>query len=117
MVCAQAQAQQPADASSDASGDQLQEVVVTAERRTESLRTTPIATTVLSSDELSQKGVVQIADLQHASPALSITTVGLSRIVNIRGIGLHSRSPSVVPGVAFYSDGLWQPTAALICSS
>ena len=29
--------------------------------------------------------------------------------VNIRGIGLDSGSPAVVPGIATYRDGLWQP--------
>jgi iron complex outermembrane receptor protein len=89
--------------------DQLQEVVVTAERRSENLQTTPIAATVLNADELVQKGVVQMQDLQTASPSLSISPAGLSSSVNIRGIGLDSGSPSVVPGVATYREGLWQP--------
>jgi iron complex outermembrane receptor protein len=88
---------------------ELQEVVVTAELRAENLQTTPIAATVLNADELRQKGVLQMADLQTASPSLSITPAGLTANVNIRGIGLDSGSPSVVPGVAGYRDGLWQP--------
>jgi iron complex outermembrane recepter protein len=87
----------------------LQEVVVTAERRTENLQRTAIAATVLNQEDLSKKGVVQMADLQNASPSLSITNAGLTANVNIRGIGLDSGSPSVVPGVATYRDGLWQP--------
>ncbi len=90
-------------------GQQLQEVVVTAERRAENLQTTAISATVLDSSELVQKGVVTIQDLQNASPALSITPSGLTANVNIRGIGLDSGSPAVVPGVAEYRDGLWQP--------
>ncbi len=88
---------------------QLQEVVVTAERRTENLQTTAISATVLDSTELVEKGVVTIQDLQNASPSLSITPSGLTANVNIRGIGLDSGSPAVVPGVAEYRDGLWQP--------
>ncbi len=88
---------------------QLQEVVVTAERRAENLQTTAISATVLDSSELVQKGVVTIQDLQNASPSLSITPSGLTSNVNIRGIGLDSGSPAVVPGVAEYRDGLWQP--------
>ncbi len=88
---------------------QLQEVVVTAERRAENLQTTAISATVLDSSELVQKGVVTIQDLQNASPSLSITPSGLTANVNIRGIGLDSGSPAVVPGVAEYRDGLWQP--------
>ena len=88
---------------------ELTEVIVTAERRNENLQTTPIAVTVLNEDELVKKGVVQMADLQNASPSLSISPAGLSASVNIRGIGLDSGSPAVVPGVATYRDGLWQP--------
>jgi len=100
-----ARAQQAGPSSSDA----LTEIIVTAERRPENLQTTPIAVTVLSADELVQKGVVQMSDLQTASPSLSITPAGLTANVNIRGIGLDSGSPSVVPGVATYREGLWQP--------
>lgn len=105
-----ATAQQPsATQGQPESSVELQEVVVTAERRTENLQTTAISATVLNSDDLARKGVVQMADLQNASPSLSITNAGLSSNVNIRGIGLDSGSPSVVPGVATYKDGLWQP--------
>jgi iron complex outermembrane recepter protein len=100
-----ATAQQAVPSPSDA----LTEIVVTAERRPENAQTTPIAVTVLSADELVQKGVVQMSDLQTASPSLSITPAGLTANVNIRGIGLDSGSPSVVPGVATYREGLWQP--------
>lgn len=87
---------------------QLQEVVVTAERRQENLQTTAISAMVLNSRDLVQKGVVTLEDLQNASPSLSITSLGLTTNFNIRGVGLNSGSPSVVPGVAVYRDGLWQ---------
>jgi iron complex outermembrane recepter protein len=99
----------PSSASPSSQNDQLEEVIVTAERRSENLQKTAIAATVLNGDELVQKGVVQMADLQNASPSLSITPAGLTANVNIRGIGLDSGSPAVVPGVATYRDGLWQP--------
>lgn len=89
--------------------DQLKEVVVTAERRTENLQKTAIAASVLDASQLEKKGVSSMADLQTATPALSITNTGLVANVNIRGIGLDSGSPQVVPGVASYRDGLWQP--------
>jgi iron complex outermembrane recepter protein len=89
--------------------DQLQEVLVTAERRTENLQTTPIAATVLGAKALVQKAVLTISDLQYASPSLTFTPAGLNDDINIRGIGQVSGLPAVVPGVAVYRDGLWQP--------
>jgi iron complex outermembrane receptor protein len=56
--------------------------------------------------------VVNLYDLQNATPALTINSDGVVAFVNIRGIGLDSNSPQVVPGVAMYRDGLWQPPIA-----
>ena len=106
---AYAQDTAPAKPNEGAEAQQLKEVVVTAERRTENLQTTPIAASVLDASALNRKGVVSLADLQNATPALSITNTGLVANVNIRGIGLDSGSPQVVPGVSSYRDGLWQP--------
>jgi iron complex outermembrane recepter protein len=107
---ASAQQSGPGSTTTEIKGsDALAEIIVTAERRAENVQTTPIAVTVLSQDELVQKGVMQMSDLQTASPSLSVTPAGLTANVNIRGIGLDSGSPSVVPGVASYRDGLWQP--------
>lgn len=92
--------------------DVLEEVVVTAQRRAESAQSVAIAVTALNGDELSDKAVVRLDDLQFASPALTITDAGLTRSVNIRGIGLASGSPAVTAGVATYVDGVFQPPIA-----
>ena len=47
--------------------------------------------------------------MQYATPSLSITSAALSQNVNIRGIGLSSGNPAVVPGVPIYMDWLLQP--------
>jgi iron complex outermembrane recepter protein len=87
----------------------LEEVVVTALRRTESAQDVAVAVTVINGDQLKDKGVTNLDDLQFASPALTISDAALTRSVNIRGIGLASGSPSVTPGVATYVDGIFQP--------
>lgn len=87
----------------------LQEIVITAQRRSENLQTVPIAVTALRGDDLAGKAVTSIADLQNASPALSISDSGLTDSVNIRGVGLASGNPNVGNGVATYVDGLFQP--------
>ncbi len=87
----------------------LQEIVITAQRRSENLQTVPIAVTALQGDELKSKSVLSVADLQNESPSLSISNSGLTNAVNIRGIGLASGNPNVGNGVATYQDGLFQP--------
>jgi iron complex outermembrane receptor protein len=87
----------------------LEEVVVTAQRRTENLQDLAISVTAITGDQLEGKGVDRLADLQFASPSLSITDRGETYAINIRGIGLASNLPQASNGVALYVDGLFQP--------
>lgn len=87
----------------------LDEIVVTAERREANLQSVPLAATALTGEQLEDKGVQRLADLQNAAPSLSITDQGLTQSVNIRGIGIASGSPAVANGVATYLDGVFQP--------
>jgi iron complex outermembrane receptor protein len=96
-------------ARADGAGDKIDEVVVTAQKRSENLQDVPIAMTALSADDLVNKAVTRSSDLQYASPALTVTDAGLTQSVNIRGIGLSSGSPNAANGVATYVDGLFQP--------
>jgi iron complex outermembrane recepter protein len=86
----------------------LEEIVVTALRRTENLQTVPIAATALSGAKLESSAVERLSDLQFVSPSLSITSAGETESINIRGIGLTSNLPTVTNGVATYVDGLFQ---------
>ncbi|QUD88317.1 TonB-dependent receptor [Phenylobacterium montanum] len=101
-----AMAQTEAAASAPA---QLQEVVVTAQKRSENVQTVPISMTALTGKSLTEKSVTTLADLQFAAPSLSVENAGLTQSVNIRGIGLASGSPNAANGVATYVDGVFQP--------
>jgi iron complex outermembrane recepter protein len=87
----------------------LEEITVTAQRRTENLQITSIAATAILGDALDDKAISNLVDLQFAAPSLTITDGMLSQSVNIRGIGLASGSPAVTNGVATYVDGVFQP--------
>ncbi|MEJ5979635.1 TonB-dependent receptor [Novosphingobium sp. PS1R-30] len=91
-----------------ASEGRLEEIVVTAQRRRESLQDVPIAASAIAGSALEGKAVDRLADLQFATPGLSVTDAGETQSVNIRGIGLSSNLPSVTNGVATYVDGLFQ---------
>ena len=97
-----------AETSTD-TGEVLEEIVVTAERRQTNLRDVPIAITVITGDALDEKAVRRLEDLQFAAPGLTVTTAGITQAVNIRGVGLASGSPAVTNGVSTYIDGLFQP--------
>lgn len=72
----------PADRSADAS---LQEILVTATRRTEPLSKVPISVTAVSQDQMDQLGVKDIQDLVRYVPGVSIDNSGTNAI-SIRGI-------------------------------
>lgn len=100
---------QEAAENSQRSSAGLDSIVVTAQRREENLQDVPIAATAYSGDQLDSKAVDAIADLELATPSLSITNAGETQSVNIRGIGIASNSPNISNGVATYIDGIFQP--------
>ncbi|MEO7691355.1 MAG: TonB-dependent receptor [Sphingomonas sp.] len=99
----------PAPAAAAQPDDTLTDIVVTAQRRTERLQNVAVSATALDGAALAEKAITSLADLQTATPALSISNGGIIQNVNIRGIGLASGSPNVTAGVATYVDGLFQP--------
>lgn len=95
-------------AKTEQGNDGVPEIVVTAEKRSESVMKTGIAVTALSGQDLQAKQILGAADLQNFAPALSITNNGLTNNVNIRGIGLNVTTPAVTSGIAMYRDNLYQ---------
>ncbi len=102
----------PAQSPSASSGasDKLEEIIVTAQRRTQSLQHVATSATVLTSDVLEQKGVGDLYKLQYAAPAVTISGFGSANIFNIRGIGRSQVDIDVPSGVVIYRDGA--PTLA-----
>jgi iron complex outermembrane receptor protein len=96
-------------ASSGAS-DKLEEIIVTAQRRTQSLQHVATSATVLTGDVLEEKGVGDLYKLQYAAPAVTISGFGSANVFNIRGIGRSQVDIDVPSGVVIYRDGA--PTLA-----
>ena len=76
-----------AQAQGAAANDGLEEIIVTAKRRSEDLQTTSISATVLNQDLLENKGVTDLFALQYAAPAVTVTQYGSANVFNIRGLG------------------------------
>jgi iron complex outermembrane receptor protein len=100
-----------ADASaSAASTHQVQEVVVTAERRATSLQHTALAITAVSGKSLDQSFTNNIAGLNATVPSLEITKAsGFENLVTIRGVGSETPENSLTtsPGVSEFVDGVY----------
>ena len=88
---------------------ELDEVVVTAERREVNLQDVPASATVLTADDLAAKGVDNVIDIQTVAPSVAINTYNRSTFINIRGVGIAQSAPTSNPGVAYYIDGMFIP--------
>jgi iron complex outermembrane receptor protein len=100
----------------DANGG-LEDIVVTAERRTQRLQDVPISATVLNAADISRKGINNLADIQQVAPSIAINTFNRSTFINIRGVGIAQSAPTSNPGVAFYIDGQLIPHEQFIGQS
>ncbi len=83
----------------------LDTILVTAERREQSLQDVPISATVLTGEQLESRGVVNLNDIQQVAPSIAINTFNRSTFINIRGVGIAQSAPTSNPGVAYYIDG------------
>jgi iron complex outermembrane receptor protein len=93
-----------------ASAQQLDEIVVTARKREESLQTVPVAVTALTSADFARQNVVSLQDLNLGIPNVTITqNTGLpgGAQVYIRGIGQDDSTFTSEQGVGLYVDGIY----------
>ena len=106
-------AQVNAQSNDDGSSFALEEIVVTAQKRTESLQDTPIAITAFTADGLADKGINDISKIASFTPNLVFDTtspiggVSSGAAVFIRGIGNTDFSLTTDPGVGTYVDGVY----------
>ena len=85
----------------------LEEILVTAQRRSEPLQDVPVAVSSLSASALEQQGVTGVQNLAQAVPNLSfVTTVNLASPF-IRGVGSRLFDPTSESPVAIYVDDVY----------
>lgn len=91
-----------------AQAQQLEEVIVTAQKRSESLQDVPISIAVVSGVELANLNKTQITDLQRLVPGFTFTenTSDAGRNILIRGIGTSSFSRMVDLSVGTMVDNV-----------
>jgi iron complex outermembrane receptor protein len=92
----------------------IEEITVTARKREENLQDTPVAVTAFSADEIVDRDIRQIDQIQATVPSLQFdSAVGSSNAarVYLRGVGNGDPISSDDPGVGLYVDGVFQPRA------
>jgi iron complex outermembrane receptor protein len=88
---------------------QLEEVIVTAQKRTESLQDVPIAVSAFQRDELRDFGISDTQSLQAVTPSLVFNNRGPVAQPFIRGIGTTLSLLGLEPSVATYVDDQYYP--------
>src|SRR5580658_9827394 len=103
-----AHAQQSTTTTQPSSSGELEEVTVTARKRTESILNVPVDVQALPASQLQTFQVTQLTDLPTLVPGLNFGTslLSIGTLVSIRGIGTASQDPGVDQSVALNIDGL-----------
>lgn len=88
-------------------GTMIEEIVVTATKRTVGLQDVPLAITALSGDQLERIGAVGFADFYRSAPGLTFNqTDPGSGTFSMRGVSTSITGGNVQPTVALYIDEL-----------
>ena len=82
------------------------DIIVTAERRSERLQTTPMSASVLTGADLAHQSIVNVDQLQFAMPSVAVDNFGQGLEFNIRGIGKAEHNSQTTTGVITYRDGV-----------
>lgn len=86
---------------------QLEEVIVTAQKREQSLQDVPIAVTAVGREILENNEINDVEDLSKLVPSLRFSADAyINSAVNIRGVGTNVYSIAVEPNVSVMLDGV-----------
>ncbi|MDH3547546.1 MAG: TonB-dependent receptor plug domain-containing protein, partial [Gammaproteobacteria bacterium] len=84
----------------------LEEIVVTAQRRAQSLQEVPIAIEVFTGNELRRQGFRDLDDLANFSPTVLIEPRVQDQDVSIRGFGTTGNALTLDAATPFFVDGI-----------
>ncbi len=93
----------------------IEEVIVTARKRSESIQETPIAITALSTTQLEQRSLTNLVEIGAYIPNVVMNTSpsssggGNNAQIYIRGIGQSDFLFTTDPGIGIYVDGVFHP--------
>lgn len=112
-VYAQAGLEKPAidGATTGAAEGGLQDIVVTARKRSENVQNVPVAISAISNESLATRGLVQTSDLSGSVPNLQIQSAYGTSLPNftLRGVGVGNEfNTNAASPVGVYVDEVYQ---------
>ncbi len=95
----------------------LEEIIVTAQRREQSLQDVPVSIQTVTGDELSRQGLRTLNDLSMFAPGLVITESAEEQGLLIRGAGTQGKNLAFEQGAPTFIDGIHFGRASSIKSA
>lgn len=89
---------------------QVEEIVVTAQRRSEALQNVPISITVASGKQLETAGITRMDEIGVITPGVQISRVGIFTQPSIRGITSQLAGTQYENNIPVYVDGYYIPS-------
>ena len=92
-----------------AQNSSIEEVIVSAEKRSESLQDISQAVSALSDSDLEAKNIESFVDLSAIVPGVTVSkNEGYKTVISIRGVGNETNQNAIAaPSVAFHIDGVF----------
>ncbi|TXS96748.1 TonB-dependent receptor [Parahaliea maris] len=90
-----------------ASAQQLEEVVVTATKRAESLQDVPISMVAMSGESIQEMNITRGEDFAVDMPAVTIAQNPIGNFIFIRGIGTPGANQGMEQSVSIFHDGIY----------
>lgn len=87
------------------------DIVVTAQKRSERLKDVPIAISAASNETLARNQISEIVDLPRLTPGLMAKNAAAYQHIYLRGVGSDFNIPGVNPTVSIYVDGIVQQSS------
>jgi iron complex outermembrane receptor protein len=102
-----------ATAPAQSQGLMLEEVIVTAQKRAESLQDVPMSVSAVTQDTMAVAGIETLDDLKVLVPSLNVYSVvnPAYASISIRGVGTGASDPTLEPSVGVFVDGVFMPRA------
>ncbi|MBL8266874.1 TonB-dependent receptor [Steroidobacter sp.] len=103
-----------AQAQSTESAESIEQVIVTARKRDESLLDVPISISAVTEDMMARNSMRSVADVAPTVPGLNVNSDSVGRaFVSIRGIGTALQA-GVQPGIGIFQDGIYVPATSYV---
>ena len=87
----------------------IDEIVVTAQKRTQLLQETPAAVTAIDGTTFTVRGITTLADVQNLVPSVRLQKESASTEIYIRGVGSTLDLPMIEPPNAYNINGVYVP--------